>query len=360
MPTAVIGDAYPAQRAIAYVAEGAVGIGFSQGAQAAAVFQIQLQCADAEITIGPEVRGMGIRVRRVTWKETADVRGAEYHSQHRCRLGPVVTKRGTANFYQIAPLVHVLVMSYGLALRLRQLQYDKAAAEQKVTVATRRSEEQRQLVAMLSHEFGNPLAAIDRAAQMIQIKTPGLASSEVQRLAQIRSNAAALSGFVDHFLMTEAPDHGALAVSPVSWSIRGLPEDAVQRQGEVASGHLRLGECSDGDFSLDPTLVGVAVGNLLANALRYSPPQSKVELAATLDDAGLCIRVAYQGPGMSQGELDRLGTPYFRGTASLGKKGDGLGYHFTRRIVEAHGGRLTARSSIGSGLEVEIFLPDRP
>lgn len=274
-------------------------------------------------------------------------------------LGLLSQNAVTANFYQIAPLVHVLVMSYGLALRLRQLQYDKAAAEQEVTVATRRSEEQRRFVAMLSHEFGNPLAAIDRAAQMIQIKTPGLASSEAQRLAQIRSNAATLSGFVDHFLMTEALDHGALAVSPVPWSIRGLLEDSVQRQGEVASERLRLGECPDGDFSLDPTLVGVAVGNLLANALRYSPPQSKVELAATLDDAGLRIRVADQGPGMSQGELDRLGTPYFRGTASLGKKGSGLGYHFTRRIVEAHGGRLTARSNIGSGLEVEIFLPDR-
>ncbi|MQP74508.1 hypothetical protein CQ393_01180 [Stenotrophomonas sp. MYb238] len=266
----------------------------------------------------------------------------------------------TTNFYQIAPLAHVLVMSYGLALRLRQLQYDKAAAEQEAALATRRSEEQRRFVAMLSHEFGNPLAAIDRAAQMIQIKMPGLASPEAQRLAQIRGNAATLSGFVEHFLMTEALDHGALEVSPVPWSVRGLLEEAIERQEETAIGRLRLGECPDGDFMLDPTLVGVAIGNLLANALRYSPPQSPVELAATLDGAGLRIRVSDRGPGMGQDELDKLGTPYFRGTASLGKKGSGLGYHFTRRIVEAHGGRLTAHSNIGSGLEVEIFLQGHP
>src|SRR5690606_40883781 len=101
----------------------------------------------------------------------------------------------TANLYQAASLVHVLVMSYGMALRLRQLQRDKAAAEQEAAIATRRTEEQRRFVAMLSHEFRNPLAAIDRAAQMIQIKEPGLASAEAQRLGRIRGNVATLTNF---------------------------------------------------------------------------------------------------------------------------------------------------------------------
>ncbi len=273
-------------------------------------------------------------------------------------LGLLPQNAVTANFYQVAPLVHVLVMSYGLALRLRQLQRDKQAAEQEAGIAIRRSEEQRRFVAMLSHEFGNPLAAIDRAAQMIQIKMPELAPSEAQRLAQIRGNAATLSGFVDHFLMTEALDHGALVVSPAPCSLRVLLEEAIQQQGDAGSGRLRLGGCPEGGFVLDPTLVGAAIGNLLANALRYSPPHSQVDVAATRDGTGLRIRVADQGPGMSQDELDRLGTPYFRGAASLGKKGSGLGYHFTRRIVAAHGGSLTARSDAGTGLEVEIFLPN--
>jgi signal transduction histidine kinase len=60
---------------------------------------------------------------------------------------------------------------------------------------------------------------------------------------------------------------------------------------------------------------------------------------------------------MSDDELDKLGAPYFRAASSLGKKGTGLGYHFTRRIVEAHGGTLVARSPAGFGLEVAIFLP---
>lgn len=264
----------------------------------------------------------------------------------------------TSNFYPLAMLMHVLVMSFGLAMRLRQLQFDKAAAQQEAAIAGRRAEEQRRFVAMLSHEFGNPLAAIDRAAQMVQIKAPELAGPEAQRLAQIRSNAATLSGFVDNFLMTEALDHGALAVARKPTAVRDLLESTIRLQGEAAQERIRLVECADdATFDLDPTLAGVAVGNLLANALRYSPPGSPVEVAANVDDASLGIRVTDHGPGLSTDELNQLGTPYFRAPSSLGQKGSGLGYHFTRHIVEAHGGTLVARAGPRGGLEVEIRLP---
>lgn len=146
-------------------------------------------------------------------------------------------------------------------------------------------------------------------------------------------------------------------LSPASCSVRALLESAIAQQGEAVAAHLHLWQCPEGVFGVDPTLAGVAVGNLLGNALCYSPSVSRVELSAVRDEAGLRIRVADQGPGMGEEELGGLGTPYFRGAASLCKKGSGLGYHFTRRIVEAHSGRLSARSGGGVGLEVEIFLP---
>jgi signal transduction histidine kinase len=263
----------------------------------------------------------------------------------------------TSNIYQVASLIHVLVMSFGLALRLRQMQQDKAAAEQDVVIAAQRAEEQRRFVAMLSHEFRNPLAAIDRATQMVQIKAPQLAAPEAQRLAQIRGNVTTLSGFVDNFLMTEALDHGTLALARESCAIGPLLDNAVRMQGETEARRVQLDpDPGDAVFDLDPTLLGVAVGNLLGNALRYSPPGSQVMLGASIDDKRLLIRVADRGPGMREEELAMLGQPYYRATSSLGKKGSGLGYHFTRRIVEAHGGSLQARARPDGGLEVEIVL----
>ncbi|MDH6233179.1 signal transduction histidine kinase [Mesorhizobium soli] len=272
-------------------------------------------------------------------------------------LGLLPQNAVTGNLYQIATLVHILVMSYGLTLRLRQLQYDKVAAVNEATIARQRSEEQRRFVAMLSHEFGNPLAAIDRAAQMIQLKTPELAPAEMQRLSHIRGNAATLSRFVDNFLMTEALGHGALALSRGPYNIRSLLDDTIRLKDEAVGTRIQINECpADASFNLDPTLMSVAIRNLLANALRYSPPESPVIVSVVLDDEGLRIRIADQGPGMSDAELEQLGTPYFRARSSLGKQGSGLGYHFTRCIVETHGGTLVARSA-GPGLEVEIFLP---
>lgn len=263
----------------------------------------------------------------------------------------------TSNLYRMAPLVHVLVMSCGLALRLRQVQRDKAMAEQEAAIATQRTEEQRRFVAMLSHEFRNPLAAIDRSAQMIGIKTPELAAAESQRLTQIRGNVATLSGLVDNFLLTEALDHGGLALSRKQCPIHPLLEDAIRMLGEDAGQRVVLTVTpSSGAFSLDPTLMGMAVGNLVDNALRYSPPDSTVEVAATATGEELRIRIADRGPALSEEEMTMLGTPYYRADSSLGKKGSGLGYHFARRIIEAHGGHLQASARDGGGMVAEIRL----
>jgi signal transduction histidine kinase len=264
----------------------------------------------------------------------------------------------TSNLYQLGTLVHVLVMSLGLALRLERLRDDKAAAERDAALSAQRSEEQRRFVAMLSHEFRNPLAAIDRSTQMIQIKADDLPQPHMQRLSQIRANVATLSGFVDNFLMTEMLDHSAVALSREPCALRPLLEAAIQQLGDEAIQRVRLHCPDDVTFSLDPSLISIAVGNLLGNALRYSPAGSPVEISAGLEDGGLRIRVADQGPGLDPESLQKLGTPYFRAPSSLGKKGSGLGYHFTRRIVETHGGMLNASSHAGgTGLAVEISLP---
>lgn len=272
-------------------------------------------------------------------------------------LGALPQNVVTSNLYQIAPLIHVLVMSIGLALRLREVQRDKAMAEREALLATQRSEEQRRFVAMLSHEFRNPLAAIDRSAQMIGIKTPELAVDDGRRLEQIRGNVATLSGLVDNFLLTEALDHGGLALSRRSCAIRPLLEEAARMVGEDAGKRVALAVApSDGAFSLDPALMGMAVGNLMGNALRYSPPDSPVEISATVGEKGLRIRIADRGTGMSEEEMAKLGTPYYRAASSLGKKGSGLGYCFARRIVEAHGGRLRACARGRGGMAVEILI----
>lgn len=262
----------------------------------------------------------------------------------------------TSNLYQLSTLVHVLVMSIGLALRLRQVQQDKVQAQQAATITAQRAEEQRRFVAMLSHEFRNPLAAIDRSAQMIGLKLPQLVASEERRLEQIRHNVATLSGLVDNFLLSETLDHG-MRPNFQPCAIGPLLEQVLHILGEEAGRRTRLEVTPpDASFALDPNLIGMAISNLIDNALRYSPPDSRVEIRATNSAQQLSICVADRGPAMTAEEIAQLGQPYYRAESSLGKKGSGLGLYFTRNMVEAHGGRLLAHARPGGGMELEVRL----
>jgi signal transduction histidine kinase len=273
-------------------------------------------------------------------------------------LGWVPQNILTSNAYQAALLLNVLIMGLGLAFRIRQIQRDEALAKQEVAVSNRRAEEQRNFVAMLSHEFRNPLAAIDRAAQMIQLKLHAMPPAEAERMTNIRAGVNTLSSLVDNFLMSEALDHQALALSIEDCALRPLLENVVQTLGETVGGRVLLTVTPPAaTYPLDHKLIGMAVSNLLGNALRYSPQDKKVELSAFANEEGLAIRVTDHGYGLSEEELASLGMPYYRANSSVGKKGSGLGYHFSRRIVEAHGGNIQAYSPPESGLEVVIRLP---
>jgi signal transduction histidine kinase len=270
----------------------------------------------------------------------------------------------TSNLYQIAPLIHVLVMSYGLALRLRQLQFDKQAAEQETALAISRSKEQRRFFAMISHEFGNPLAAIDRSVQMIQLKATDLLPSESQRLNQIRNNTAHLSSLVESFLTAEALENNSLIPTQKTTTEKEFLQNCLQKFDNESRSRIQLSNPNDNcPIVIDTTLMEIAVNNLVTNALRYSPPDQPVEIMTFCSEKGLYIKVSDHGSGLPPEDIEKLGTPYFRAQSSHNKKGSGLGYYFTRRIVEAHGGTLEAENIMDAeakkiiGLKVTIFTP---
>lgn len=108
----------------------------------------------------------------------------------------------------------------------------------------------------------------------------------------------------------------------------------------------------------DPDLMRIVLRNLLANAVRHSPDDSVIELAVQGQDNGeLHIRVQDRGEGIPADELPRLFQRYFRGRASQGKPGAGLGLNLVQRIVELHGGTIEVQSTEGQGTTFQIRLP---
>ena len=269
-----------------------------------------------------------------------------------------------ADPYQISSMLAVLVLGVGLALRIGRLQSERLRAREESAFATKRAEEQRTFVAMLSHEFRTPLASIDSAAQMIELSGAVTAPAALTRLERIRNTTRKMVELVELFLSSDALDQGALALKPEPVALGQLMEEALGGlTGTEAEDRLEVAvETPDHPLLVDAPFLGVAIGNLVQNALRYSPPEAAVRVTAGYDAAGdggeIVIRVADSGRGMSPEEVERIGSIYFRASSSRGTKGTGLGLYMTMKIVAAHGGTLTVESTREEGSVFTIRLPD--
>ncbi|MDP8567578.1 sensor histidine kinase [Methylophilus aquaticus] len=260
-----------------------------------------------------------------------------------------------AYLYIVMLLINIFIMSIGMAFRVRQIQLDKVAADSKAELALQRTQEERRFVAMLSHEFRNPLATIDRSAQMLILTNPDITPASTTRFNNIRASVSRLSSLVDNFLISERLQEERLTLHASLHSTTDLIEDIRSHFTDEDWQRIQV-ESIRQSFHFDLNLISMAVGNLLHNALRYALPDTMLQLNTTVQHNALHILVADEGPGISEEEMQMLGTPYYRAPNAFGKKGTGLGYYFCRRIVELHGGELTASKNNAGGLNVLIVL----
>ena len=109
---------------------------------------------------------------------------------------------------------------------------------------------------------------------------------------------------------------------------------------------------------MDLHMVDLAIGNLMENAIRYSPPGRAVTVTAhSTADGGLAIAVTDQGPGIPEGEQERIFQRYYRTSPTPDLPGTGLGLYLSREIAHLHGGSLTVRSQAGHGATFTLELP---
>jgi two-component system sensor histidine kinase KdpD len=109
---------------------------------------------------------------------------------------------------------------------------------------------------------------------------------------------------------------------------------------------------------VDGLLLEQVFVNLLENAARYTPAESRITISAAVDGKAVRIAVADNGPGLPAGAEERIFDKFFRASPLAdGGRGSGLGLAISRAIVRAHGGQITASNRPGGGAEFVIRLP---
>jgi two-component system sensor histidine kinase BaeS len=108
----------------------------------------------------------------------------------------------------------------------------------------------------------------------------------------------------------------------------------------------------------DPIRLAQVIGNLVDNAIKYTPPGHAVTVSAGQEEARAWVSVADDGPGIPQEEQTQIFTPFYRGGQGIRiKKGMGLGLSIARDLAEAHGGQITLVSIPGKGSRFTLWLP---
>ncbi len=224
---------------------------------------------------------------------------------------------------------------------------------------------EKELFANISHEIRTPLARLRVALELLE-DAPGDAPQTLQRLQAIGADLTELELLVDNVLIS----------SRLDLSVRGearLPLKPLEINlafffAETAARFLRHYPQQPLETNLspnlpvaavDPSLLDRACDNLLDNAAKYNRPGQPVILEALVRHGQLRVAVTDFGEGVTPEDLARLFEPFFRGDRCRSRRtgGTGLGLTLCKRIVEAHGGRITAQLNPGAGMTFSFELP---
>jgi signal transduction histidine kinase len=210
--------------------------------------------------------------------------------------------------------------------------------------------EQRQFFHMISHEFRTPLAVVDSAAAEQQSFPSEDIKMQTERADQIRRACRRLTSLIDSCLINERLDSAGFTLQPHPANVQSLLEYAAQLVRWSPRHRLYLfTESAPSEWVCDPTLVRIALSNIVDNAVKYSG-SGQIFIAAQRNDAGLLeISVADEGSGMSMELMDRIFLQFERGDRTDQSKGFGLGLWVARRVARLHGGDITVESRPGEG-----------
>ena len=152
---------------------------------------------------------------------------------------------------------------------------------------------------------------------------------------------------------------GAIALNR-DWHALSEIAGAVLRRlaGTLAAHPVRISMAQDLPLvRVDATLIEQVLANLLENAVKYTPPGTEIVLRAEPQAGNLLIAVEDAGPGLPDGDPDRLFAKFQRGAAEGAIGGVGLGLAICRAIVHLHGGRIWAERPAGGGAAFRFTLP---
>jgi two-component system, OmpR family, sensor histidine kinase MprB len=270
-------------------------------------------------------------------------------------LGSWIAEKALAPVRRLTSTAEDVARTRDLSVRLDEDGHDEvsrlgAAFNQMLVALDRSLTAQRRLVADASHEFRTPLTSIRANAELL----------ERGRVRENEQNAVAravvdqvdeLDGLVTDLIELALDGEAATRFEDVR--LDEIVSVEVERMRRHAAGIRFELEARPSTVRGDPERLGRAVANVLANALKWSPPDGTVEV--TVEQVTVIVRD--HGPGIDEADLPLVFERFYRSPAARGTAGSGLGLAIVRHVVEAHGGGVEAANAPDGGAVFTLRFP---
>ncbi len=216
------------------------------------------------------------------------------------------------------------------------------------------------LVAMFSHDFRNPLAAILSSAEILEHYGERLDTArKVKHLHMISGAVYTLLQMLDDMLLVAEIDSEHLKYVPQPTDLTGLINTIIDEFRLIDRQTHEITYSSDVESFevVDPKLIRQIVANLVSNALKYSPAETEVSVKLTAGHDQLQLRVQDKGRGIPDAEVPHLFEPFYRASNVTNVKGTGLGLSIVSECVRQHQGHIEVSSVLGQGTCFLVQLP---
>jgi signal transduction histidine kinase len=211
------------------------------------------------------------------------------------------------------------------------------------------------MAAAVAHEVRNPLNAISMGLQRLKMEfQPDEDRDQYSHLTELLlGEARRINSIVEQFLSLARPIEIKAEALPLQEILKEL---AALQESHARESNVRIQIITAPNLpplTADPSHLTQVLLNLMLNGLQAMPAGGKLTLEAKTSNGNFLIVVTDTGSGIGADNLRRIFEPYFTTRA----KGTGLGLAISRRIIESHGGTITASSEVGQGSRFEIALP---
>jgi two-component system CheB/CheR fusion protein len=243
---------------------------------------------------------------------------------------------------------------------------EERTAELSVAVRALEDAHQRkdEFLAVLGHELRNPLASLVTTAYLLQVKGPEDRDTFAWATETIRSQVEQLRRLIDDLLDVSRVSRGKIALRKKCLSLPDVVTQTVEAyrpKVEQQQLHLSLNLPRQPVWvEADAARLTQVVANLLDNAVKFTPPGGRINLALETAEDAAVIRVRDSGEGIAPELLPHIFESFTQGETSLARQGAGLGIGLSlvKGLVAMHGGWVSATSEgIGKGAQFEVHLP---